>query len=94
MEKKKDLITSFNELKRMHPDAILLYRVGDFYESYFNDAYTLSKILGVTLVKYLTIKDKNGSPIPTVGFPYHALDTYLPKIIRAGKRLAICDYPY
>lgn len=63
----------------MHPDTLLLFRCGDFYESYQEDAESASRILGITLTR-----DK-------AGFPYHALDTYLPKLIRAGHRIAICD---
>ncbi len=80
------MVKQFNELKAKHPDAVILFRVGDFYESYFDDAKKVSEVLGITLTKrsgedgyYLT------------GFPHHALDTYLPKLIRAGLRVAICD---
>ena len=80
------MVEKFNELKAKHPDAVILFRVGDFYESYFDDAKKVSEVLGITLTKrsgedgyYLT------------GFPHHALDTYLPKLIRAGLRVAICD---
>ena len=80
------MIKQFNELKTKRPDAVILFRVGDFYESYFEDAKKVSEVLGITLTKrsgedgyYLT------------GFPHHALDTYLPKLIRAGLRVAICD---
>lgn len=80
------MVETFNELKAKHPDAVILFRVGDFYESYFEDAKKVSEVLGITLTKrsgedgyYLT------------GFPHHALDTYLPKLIRAGLRVAICD---
>ena len=80
------MVKMFNELKAKHPDAVILFRVGDFYESYFDDAKKVSEVLGITLTKrsgedgyYLT------------GFPHHALDIYLPKIIRAGNRVAICD---
>lgn len=74
----------FKELKEMHPDTLLLFRCGDFYESYQEDAESASRILGITLTR-----DKAGDR--QAGFPYHALDTYLPKLIRAGHRIAICD---
>lgn len=80
------MVKQFNELKAKYPDAVILFRVGDFYESYFDDAKKVADATGATLTKrsgedgyYLT------------GFPHHALDTYLPKLIRAGLRVAICD---
>lgn len=75
----------FNELKAKHPDAVILFRVGDFYESYLDDAKKLSEILGLTLTRQAKTK------MDLTGFPHHALDTYLPKLIRAGLRVAICD---
>ena len=75
----------FRDLKRMHPDALLLFRCGDFYESYDEDAKECAKVLGITLTK------RNSDGTVMAGFPHHALDTYLPKLIRAGKRVAICD---
>lgn len=74
----------FRELKDMHPDTLLLFRCGDFYVSFQEDAESASRILGITLTR-----DKEG--YRQAGFPHHALDTYLPKLIRAGHRLAICD---
>ena len=76
------------EFKAMHPDAILLFRVGDFYETFLQDAVMASEILGITLTKRA-----NGAAqsVELAGFPHHALDTYLPKLVRAGKRVAICD---
>lgn len=79
------LIKQFDDLKKKHPDALLIFRCGDFYESYREDAEACASILGITLTK----RQKEG--IAMAGFPYHALDTYLPKLIRAGKRVAICD---
>lgn len=79
------MMVQFNNLKAKHPDALLLFRCGDFYETYKEDAEDASKILGITLTKRTTDR------IPMAGFPHHALDTYLPKLIRAGKRVAICD---
>ena len=85
------LIKQFNELKAKHPDALLLFRVGDFYETYQQDARKASQILGITLTKNYNRKDSDGKPIEIAGFPYHALHSYLPKLIRAGNRVAICD---
>ncbi|MBO7609506.1 MAG: DNA mismatch repair protein MutS [Muribaculaceae bacterium] len=82
------MMRQFMEMKAKHPDAILLFRVGDFYETYLQDAITASEILGITLTRR-----SNGAAAATemAGFPHHALDTYLPKLVRAGKRVAICD---
>jgi DNA mismatch repair protein MutS len=82
------LMKQYNNIKAKHPDAILLFRVGDFYETFEEDAVKTSKILGITLTKRA-----NGSAtfIDLAGFPYHALDTYLPKLVRAGQRVAICE---
>ena len=82
------LITQYEEMKKKHPDAILLFRVGDFYETFCDDAVAVSEILGVTLTR--RSYDKAKSMELTV-FPHHALDTYLPKLVRAGKRVAICE---
>ena len=79
------MVKMFNELKAKHPDAVILFRVGDFYESYLDDAKKLSEVLGLTLTRQAKTK------MDLTGFPYHALDTYLPKLIRAGLRVAICD---
>src|SRR5574344_1788997 len=72
-KKENEMVKMFNELKAKHPDAVILFRVGDFYESFFEDAKKVTDVLGIA------------------GFPSHALDTYLPKLIRAGLRVAICD---
>lgn len=85
------MLKQFYDLKQKHPDALLLFRAGDFYETYCKDAENASKILGITLTKSTRNKDKEGKPLAMAGFPYHALDTYLPKLIRAGQRVAICD---
>ena len=85
------MLKQFYELKAKHLDAILLFRCGDFYETYGEDAEEISKILGITLTKSIKQKDKDGKPLALAGFPHHALDTYLPKLIKAGKRVAICD---
>lgn len=85
------MLKQFYDLKAKHPDAILLFRCGDFYETYCNDAEKASKILGITLTRCSRTKDIEGKPLSMAGFPYHALDTYLPKLIRAGERVAICD---
>lgn len=79
------MLKQFKDLKKKHPDALLLFRCGDFYETYMDDAKAASEILGITLTR----NSKTG--INMAGFPYHALDGYLPKLIRAGKRVAICD---
>ena len=78
-------IQQFNEFKEKHPEALLLFRCGDFYETYENDAQIASEVLGITLT--LNTRDKR----KMAGFPHHALDSYLPKLIRAGHRVAICD---
>ena len=82
------LMKQYFEMKSLHPDAVLLFRVGDFYETYGDDAVTASRILGITLTKRA-----NGvaQHVEMAGFPHHAVDTYLPKLIRAGKRVAICE---
>ncbi len=82
------LMKQYFEMKQKHPDAVLLFRVGDFYETFSDDAITASEILGITLTRRA-----NGSAqsVELAGFPHHALDTYLPKLIRAGKRVAICE---
>ena len=85
------LVQQYLDLKKKHPDAILLFRCGDFYETYKDDAVKASKILGITQTKSNGRKDDEGKPLAMAGFPYHALDTYLPKLIRAGERVAICD---
>ena len=84
------MMKQFYDLKAKHPDAIMLFRCGDFYETYCEDAVVASEILGITLTKRSN-GGRNGEPVEMAGFPYHALDTYLPKLIRAGKRVAICD---
>ena len=84
------MMKQFYDLKSKHPDAIMLFRCGDFYETYSQDAVVASEILGITLTKRNN-GGKNGEPVEMAGFPYHALDTYLPKLIRAGRRVAICD---
>ena len=85
------MLRQFLDLKQKHPDALLLFRTGDFYDTYKDDAEKASKILGITLTKSTKTKDEQGKPLVMAGFPYHALDTYLPKLIRAGQRVAICD---
>ena len=89
MEKTKEtpLMQQYNRFKAQHPDAILLFRVGDFSETYGEDAVQSSKILGITLTKH----GKGVTQTQLAGFPYHALDVYLPKLVRAGKRVAICE---
>lgn len=79
------MMRQYRDLKSKHPDAILLFRCGDFYETYEDDARECAKVLGITLTK------RQGDGVAMAGFPYHALDTYLPKLIRTGHRVAICD---
>ena len=85
------MMRQFYTFKNEHPDALLLFRCGDFYETYANDAVEAAKILGITLTRRSNGKNPNGAATEMAGFPHHALDTYLPKLIRAGKRVAICD---
>jgi len=82
-------VEQFQQLKAKHPDAILLFRCGDFYEAFGEDAKAVSDVLGITLTR------RNAKDITAqmAGFPHHALDSYLPKLVRAGKRVAICDEP-
>lgn len=82
------LMKQYLEMKKKHPDAVLLFRVGDFYETFSDDAITASEILGITLTKRA---NGSASSVELAGFPHHALDTYLPKLVRAGKRVAICE---
>lgn len=84
-DKRTTFRKQFEEFKEKHPDALLLFRCGDFYETYEDDAQIASEVLGITL----TLDSKNKRKM--AGFPHHALDTYLPKLIRAGQRVAICD---
>ena len=78
----------YEEMKKKHPDAILLFRVGDFYECFGEDAVAAADILSITLTRRANGKNKS---IELAGFPHHALDTYLPKLVRAGRRVAICE---
>ena len=82
------LMAQYNKIKREYPDTILLFRVGDFFETFDEDAKTASKVLGITLTKRANGKAEN---VPLAGFPHHALDTYLPKLVRAGYRVAVCE---
>ena len=82
------MMQQFFDLKAKHPEALLLFRCGDFYETYCDDAVEASQILGITLTKRNNGASQGDA---MAGFPHHALDTYLPKLIRAGRRVAICD---
>ena len=82
------LMKQYFDIKAKHPDAVLLFRVGDFYEMYGEDAVIGAEILGIVQTKKA---NGPGQFIEMAGFPHHALDTYLPKLVRAGKRVAICD---
>ena len=79
---------TYNNLKRNHPDALILFRCGDFYETLEDDAEVAAKELGITLMKHAVTKER------IAAFPHYALDIYLPKLIRAGHRVAICDGDY
>jgi len=82
------MLKQYLEVKKAHPDKLVLFRMGDFYETFFEDAYTTSKVLNITL----TTRNKNNvNPVPLAGFPYHALDNYLDKLIKAGLKVAICE---
>ena len=87
LSKVTPLMKQYNSIKAKYPNAMLLFRVGDFYETFGNDAVLSSKILGITLTK----RSNGSSNDALAGFPYHSLDTYLPKLVRAGQRVAICD---
>ena len=88
MVKETPLMKQYNQVKQKYPDTILLFRVGDFYETFGDDAIKTSNILGIILTKR---GSGSSSETPLAGFPYHSLDTYLPKLVRAGYRVAICD---
>lgn len=83
-----NMLRKFLDLKKKHPDAILLIQCGDFYVAYNDDAKKVSEILGVVMTNK---NDGHGKTLTIAGFPYNALDTYLPKLVRAGHRVAICD---
>ena len=93
MEQKKEtpMMRQFNNIKAQYPDALLLFRCGDFYETYMQDAVTASKILNITLTRRSNGTSRAADATEMAGFPFHALDTYLPKLVRAGYRVAICD---
>ena len=86
-KKQTPLIGQYNRIKAKYPDAILLFRIGDFYETFGEDAIKASKILGIVL----TNRANGSSRTELAGFPHHSLDTYLPKLVRAGNRVAICE---
>ena len=83
------MMRQFHDFKAQHPDAVLLFRCGDFYETYLNDAVIASRVLGITLTR--RSNGKSAATTEMAGFPHHALETYLPRLIRAGHRVAICD---
>lgn len=87
-DKPKDFVTEHAKMKEKHPDSVILFRVGDFYETFGEDAKTVSETLGITLTKR---KAPKGTETALCGFPHHALDTYLPKLIKGGVRVAICE---
>lgn len=90
-QKLTPMMRQFFSMKEKHPDALLLFRCGDFYETYCDDAIEAARILGITLTRRSSVAGTKGEQTEMAGFPHHALDTYLPKLIRAGKRVAICD---
>ena len=87
----KTIFEQFKNLKEEYPDAVLLFRCGDFYETYMDDATTAAKILGITLTRSTKHKEDDGSGLRMAGFPYFRLEEYMRKLIRAGNRIAICD---
>lgn len=87
----RTLTTAFEQMKAKHPDAILLYRIGDFYRAFAEDAKAVSDVLGITLTRRNNAK---GITAQQAAFPAYTLDTYLPKLVRAGKHVAICDAPH
>lgn len=90
--KAKEMAKQWDDLKRKHPDALLLFRCGDFYEAYNDDATQMADVLHLNVTSNATVMvDKDGNPARLSAFPYHALDCYLPKLIRSGCRIAICD---
>ena len=86
-QKETPLMAQYNSIKAKYPDAVLLFRVGDFYETFGQDAVRTSQILGIVLTK----RNNGGSHTELAGFPHHSLNSYLPKLVRAGLRVAICD---
>jgi DNA mismatch repair protein MutS len=86
-KKETPLMGQYNKIKAKYPEALLLFRVGDFYETFGQDAITAANILGIVL----TARNNGSSKLELAGFPHHSLDTYLPKLVRAGQRVAICD---
>jgi DNA mismatch repair protein MutS len=87
-EKETPLMQQFNKIKQKYPDAILLFRVGDFYETFGTDAIKAAEVLGIVLTKRANGSQKD---LELAGFPYHAVDTYLPKLVKSGYRVAICE---
>ena len=85
------MMKQFRDIKTQYPDAMLLFRCGDFYETYAEDAVKASKILNITLTHRSNGGSSAAQALEMAGFPFHALDTYLPKLVRAGLRVAICD---
>ena len=80
------MMRQYSEVKAQHPDALILFRMGDFYEAFNEDALRMSEILGITLTRRA---NGGAADMPLAGFPYHAIDTYMPKLVRAGLRVAI-----
>ena len=88
MRDETPLMRQYRQIKEKYPETLLLFRMGDFFETFEHDAIVASKILGITLTKRSNGK---ASEVPLAGFPHHALDNYLPKLVRAGQRVAVCE---
>lgn len=87
----KTIFEQFKNMKEEYPDAVLLFRCGDFYETYMDDATTAANVLGIALTRSSKHKEDDGSGLRMAGFPYFRLEEYMRKLIRAGHRIAICD---
>ena len=88
MSSETPMLKQYNEIKKEHPDSILFFRLGDFYEMFFDDAKIASEILGITL----TSRNKsNKNPVPLCGVPYHSVEPYLAKLLKSGRKIAICE---
>ena len=86
--KQTPMLKQYLDVKKAHPDKLILFRMGDFYETFFEDAHIAAKVLNITL----TTRNKNdNNPVPLAGFPYHALDNYLDKLVKAGLKVVICE---
>ena len=89
MQKLTPAMRQYYDAKQQHPDALIMFRMGDFYESFGEDAATMARELDITLTT--RGKDKDGEKMPLAGIPYHAIDSYLPRLIKKGYKVAICE---